>query len=83
MHFLFSAESHGYDYTRAIARAAHKEGYDGIYYPSYFSLVKPERVANIALFGHPVRQKKIEITNINRAMLKAASYDIRMGPIFS
>lgn len=81
--YLFSAEAHSYEITRAIAIAAHEEGYDGILAPSYFSLVKPNRAANIALFGHPIRESKLKIDCINRAALKAASYEVRMGPIFS
>ncbi|MCI9844557.1 RES family NAD+ phosphorylase [Flavobacterium pectinovorum] len=34
--FLFYAESHSYEISREIAKAANKAGYDGIVYPSYF-----------------------------------------------
>ena len=83
MRYLFSAEDHSYEITRAIARAARRSGFDGIYYPSYFSLLKSERIANIAIFGRPVKQKIVEIECINRAMLRSASYEIGMGPLFS
>jgi RES domain len=81
--FLFSAESHSYEITQAIARTVAKSGFDGIYYPSYFSTLKETRVPNIGIFGHPIADKKVEIECINRARLKAAKYEIRMGPIFS
>lgn len=83
LRFLFAAEGHSYEITRSIARAARRQGFDGIYYPSYFSLVKPERIANIAIFGHPIANKDVEVECINRAQLKTAHYEIRMGPLFS
>ncbi len=83
MRFLFSAEEHCYEITRAIARAAAAAKFDGIFYPSYYSQVKPERVPNIAVFGHPIGKGIIKVECINRAMLKSAAYELRMGPIFS
>ena len=40
VHMLFLAGLHSYDICREIARAAHAAGYDGIVYPSYFSLLR-------------------------------------------
>ena len=40
VHMLFLAGSHSYRITRAIADAARSEGFDGIVYPSYFSLLR-------------------------------------------
>ncbi|WP_198942658.1 RES family NAD+ phosphorylase [Methyloprofundus sedimenti] len=40
MHMLFLAASHAYPITRNISRAAKERGYDGIIYPSYFSLLR-------------------------------------------
>ena len=40
VHMLFLAGLHSYDICREIARAAHAAGYDGIIYPSYFSLLR-------------------------------------------
>lgn len=40
IHMLFLAGSHAYEITREIARAAHAAGYDGLAYPSYFSLLR-------------------------------------------
>lgn len=39
-HMLFLAGKHSYEISRDIARAAHAAGYDGIVYPSYFSLLR-------------------------------------------
>ena len=40
VHMLFLAGKHSYDITRDIARAVHAARYDGIVYPSYFSLLR-------------------------------------------
>lgn len=40
IHMLFLARSHSYEISRAIAMAAKDAGFDGIIYPSYFSLVR-------------------------------------------
>jgi hypothetical protein len=40
VHMLFLAGKHSYEITREIARAAHAAGYDGVVYPSYFSLLR-------------------------------------------
>ncbi|MDT8999985.1 RES family NAD+ phosphorylase [Paucibacter sp. APW11] len=40
IHMLFLARSHSYDISRAIALAAKDAGFDGLIYPSFFSLVR-------------------------------------------
>jgi hypothetical protein len=40
VHMLFLAGKHAYEISRAIAVAAHEAGYDGVIYPSYFSLLR-------------------------------------------
>lgn len=40
IHMLFLARSHSYEISRAIALAAKDAGFDGVIYPSYFSLVR-------------------------------------------
>lgn len=83
MRFLFSAGDHSYSITQAIARRARRAGYNGIVYPSYFSLVKLKSIPNIALFGRPIKSGAVRVKAINRAMLSSATYEVRMGPIFS
>ncbi|MEP3673124.1 MAG: RES family NAD+ phosphorylase [Hyphomicrobiales bacterium] len=80
--FLFSASITSYPITRSIAAYAKKEGYDGIRYPSYFSLIKPETVPNIALFDTPIASNWVEVRCINRVFLRSAQYDLRLGPLF-
>lgn len=40
IHMLFLARSHSYEISRAIALAAKDAGYDGVIYPSFFSLIR-------------------------------------------
>lgn len=40
VHMLFLAGRHSYEITRAIAQAAEAAGFDGLIYPSYFSLLR-------------------------------------------
>jgi hypothetical protein len=40
VHMLFLAKRHSYPLSHAIAKAAQKIGYDGVRYPSYFSLLR-------------------------------------------
>ena len=44
VHMLFFAEEHSYELCRAIALSAFKSGYDGLVYPSYFSLLKTGKI---------------------------------------
>lgn len=83
MRYLFAAEGRAYEAARAIASQAHAEGYDGLIYPSYFSLVKEDSVPNLAVFGYPIATGDVVIKCINRGHLSSASYSLTMGPIFS
>ena len=40
IHMLFLAGTHSYDITRQISLAARSAGFDGLIYPSYFSLLR-------------------------------------------
>jgi hypothetical protein len=40
IHMLFLAGSHSYEISREIASAAHRNGFDGLVYPSYFTLLR-------------------------------------------
>ena len=40
VHMLFLAGNHSYQAARRISLAAHKAGFDGLVYPSYFSLLR-------------------------------------------
>ena len=40
IHMLFLAQSHSYELSRAIALTARDAGFDGVIYPSFFSLIR-------------------------------------------
>jgi hypothetical protein len=40
LHMLFLAGRHSYEISREIARAAHEHGFDGLVYPSYYTLLR-------------------------------------------
>ena len=40
LHMLFLAGHHSYEISREIASAAHECGFDGLVYPSYFTLLR-------------------------------------------
>jgi RES domain len=78
--FLFAAETHAYNLTRAIAVAAKNIGLDGVIYPSYFSSLRQDRIPNLALYGHPIADSAVEVVCINRLMLETAKYTVQLGP---
>jgi len=82
MMYIFSAEAHSYPISRSLAEAAYNVGVDGIVYPSYFSLLRTAQSENVALFGRPIKERKLELLGINRMYLTGARYEFRFGPIF-
>jgi hypothetical protein len=56
VHMLFLAHEHSYDICRAIARAAKARGFDGLIYPSYFSLLRTGAAPFDTAFGISVRR---------------------------
>ena len=51
VHMLFFAKEHSYEVSRALALSAFKNGYDGLIYPSYFSLLKTGNFPFETTFG--------------------------------
>ena len=62
VHMLFLAGEHSYDICSTIALAAAECGYDGLVYPSYFSLLQTGRIPFETTFGisHRTIPKLIE-----------------------
>jgi len=56
VHMLFLAGPHSYDITRDLARAAHAAGYDGLVYPSTFSLLRTGAIPFETSFGISLRR---------------------------
>ena len=83
VHYLFRAEERSYDICKKISSFVYSKGYDGIIYPSYFSRVKTERIPNIALFGSPIEDGKIQIKNIDRIRIDKVDYNYTFGPLIN
>jgi RES domain len=106
IHMLFLAAEHSYDICRQIAIAAAGAGYDGLIYPSYFSMLRTgsmpfettfgishriwpafrnyERakiIPNLALFGRPLEEGKVEVRCIDRIVLRQVEYVVHYGPV--
>jgi hypothetical protein len=56
IHMLFLARSHSYEISRAISLAAKDAGFDGIIYPSFFSLTRTGGHPFETAFGLSVRR---------------------------
>jgi hypothetical protein len=56
VHMLFLAGRHAYNITRAIAKSARNAGFDGIVYPSYFSLLRLGRMPFQTAYGISYRR---------------------------
>ncbi|WP_067143181.1 RES family NAD+ phosphorylase [Oceanivirga salmonicida] len=107
MLFLASKESpNAYEISRDLSLYVKEKGFDGIIYPSFFSLLrtgkipfgtfcglplrkfpkykefeKATTIRNIALFGSPIKDKKIEVKNINKLRLNQIIYNYDFGPV--
>lgn len=51
VHMLFLAGKHSYPITRSIATAAKLAGFDGVMYPSYFSLLRTGTMPLLTTYG--------------------------------
>ncbi len=75
VHMLFLARSHSYEITRAISLAAKQSGFDGLIYPSYFSLIRTGGQPIETHYGlsvrrfHPQADKYSEAYTINNLAL--------------
>lgn len=79
--FICSTGEKAYPITRAIARSAFEQGYDGIYYWSFFNQISPEKGKNLVLFGSPVKEGKVEIISIDRLLLDQIKYSFSLGAL--
>ena len=75
IHMLFLARSHSYEITRDISLAARKVGFDGVIYPSFFSLIRTGSHPFETAYGlslrrhHPERERYVEATTIRNFAL--------------
>jgi RES domain len=56
IHMLFLAGPHSYEISREIACAAQKHGFDGIVYPSYFTLLRTGGIPFETTYGISLRR---------------------------
>jgi hypothetical protein len=56
VHMLFLAGKHAYEITRAVAAAARDAGFDGLIYPSYFSLLRTGAAPFATIYGISIRK---------------------------
>lgn len=56
VHMLFLAGKHAYEHTRAVANAAEAAGFDGLIFPSYFSLLRVGTMPFETAYGLSVRR---------------------------
>ncbi len=70
-----------YPMCRLVARKIRELGFDGFVYRSFFSCVRPQELANVALFGWPVREGKLSLRSLNRVRLEEVTYKLGLGPV--
>jgi len=56
MHMLFLAGSHSYEICRELAKAAQSAGFDGLVYPSYFTLLRTGGIPFETAYGLSARK---------------------------
>lgn len=62
VHMLFLAGDHSYEIAREIGRAAQTAGYDGLVYPSYFSLLRTGGMPFETILGMSLRRISVAVT---------------------
>ena len=61
---------------------AFKLGFQGIKYCSYFSKVRGTRLMNVALFGTPISDGKIQPLSFDRVTIDNVEVNYSLGPVF-
>lgn len=83
IHMLFLAKSHSYEISRAIVKAAERAGFDGVIYPSFFSLIRTGGHPFETSYGlslrryHPEREKYANAYTIKNLAL--FGYPLKSG----
>lgn len=106
VHMLFLAGDYSYSISQRIAEEAKKASFDGIIYPSYYSLLRTgtmpfetaygislrsfpkmkkyeeaKVIKNLAIFGRPIKERKVSVKCINRLHVSRVKYDFHFGPV--
>ena len=73
--------SREYEGSQLIAKRVYERGYCGINYLSYFSMIRDRKYSNVVIFGHPIKEKTLELISLNRIRFNKIQYDFTYGPI--
>ncbi len=75
---------HERDYfmTQSLSRHIEKLGFDGILHPSAFRYIGNLEARNLAIFGAPVQNGRIELLDINTVTIGSLKYNVRFGPAY-
>lgn len=70
-----------YKYCQILGKMIRERKFDGIKYRSFYSNVREGNHYNILLFGHPLKESKLELLSLNRIKLDKISYEYTFGPL--
>jgi hypothetical protein len=81
--WIFSSSTESYSITKDIANYIYEKEFDGIVYPSYFQQVSIHNLnhVNYAIFGTPIRDKKLNVVCINKINISRVTYEFILGPL--
>jgi len=77
---LAFAGTQDYGLCRDLAKETLELGLDGLYFTSYFAQAHAKELRNIALFGFPIAEEKLELISVNRIRLTSMSYEYAFAP---
>jgi hypothetical protein len=79
---LLFPRDNDYYATQALARYLSGLGFTGILYPSAFCIIGGNESKNLVIFGCPLKERAVDLLDINRLGVSAINYDLRFGPAF-
>jgi hypothetical protein len=77
---LYASEA-SYEVCRKLAKRIRERAYDGFIYTSYFQQASERPHLDVAIFGRPIRDGLLEVTSINKVVLRNVAYDWQFGPV--
>ncbi|MGA8938467.1 MAG: RES family NAD+ phosphorylase [Acidobacteriaceae bacterium] len=81
---FFEANENSYHLTQSLSIFAKSRGYDGIVYPSALQCISgsSESLRNVAIFGTPIAEGKVEVESINRMLVRSVVNEFELGPVW-
>jgi RES domain len=70
-----------YRVLQLFAEFIKRSGFDGLKYRSFYSAVRGREYSNIALFGFPIKERRISFHSMNRIRLERVAYEYVFGPV--